>query len=151
MKAHDLGSSLFWLLLSVYVCIESLRGGIGTLREPGMGFIGFGASVLLGILSLTLFLKTLLQKKRLKMEPVFVGKLWRRVLFVLIVLILYANFIDVGGYLISTFLLMSFLFLIVRAYQWWWVLVISALVTISAHLFFSGWLKVEFPKGFLGI
>jgi len=39
---------------------------------------------------------------------------WKRVLFALIALVIYANAMPVAGYLITTFLLMSFLFWIVR-------------------------------------
>ena len=53
MKTLDLASSLFWLFVSIAVFVESLRLGIGTLRSPGMGFMTFAASGILGILSLT--------------------------------------------------------------------------------------------------
>ena len=42
MKRNDQRSSLFWLLLSIAIVIESLRLGIGTPRNPGMGFMSFG-------------------------------------------------------------------------------------------------------------
>ena len=151
MKAYDQISSLFWLLLSISVCIESLRLGIGTLRHPDMGFMAFGASVLLGILSLTLFLQAVLKKEETKTEPLFAGKLWKRVLLALIAILIYAKLMPVAGYLISTFLLMSFLFWMVKGQRWWWVLILSFLTTLITYYVFSVWLKCQFPEGLFGL
>ena len=54
------------------------------------------------------------------------------------------------GFLISTFLLLIFLF---RAggFRKWTPTVAIAFVTLSlSYLFFSSWLNIRFPKGFLG-
>ena len=148
MKTHDQGSSLFWLVFSLIIFIESLRLGIGKLQDPGMGFMAFGASGLLGIFSLILFFQTILKKEEAKTEPLFVGKLWKRVFFVLIALLIYARLMPVAGYIISTFFLMSFLFWIVRGQKWWWVLVSSFLTTLATYYVFSVWLKGQFPESF---
>jgi putative tricarboxylic transport membrane protein len=151
MKAYDQISSLFWLLLSIYVCIESSRLGIDTLRHPGMGFMPFAASVLLGILSLTLFLQGVLEKEEAKPEPLLRGKLWKRVLLALIAILIYAKLMPLAGYLITTFLLMSFLFWVVKGQRWWWVLTLSFLITLITYYVFSVWLKCQFPEGLFGL
>jgi hypothetical protein len=151
MKTYDQISSLFWLLLSISVCIESIRLGTGTLRHPDMGFMAFGVSALLGILSLTLFLRAILKKEEAKIEPFFSGKLWKRVLFVLIAILIYSQLMPVVGYLISTFLLMSFLFWIVKGQNWWRVLILSFLTTLITYYVFSVWLKCQFPEGLFGL
>ena len=116
-----------------------------------MGFIAFGASGLLGILSLILLFQRILKKEEFKMESLFPGKLWRRVLYVLIALLTYSQLMPWGGYLLSTFLLMSFLFWIVRGQRWWWVLVSSLLSTVITYYLFSKWLNCQFPEGFFGL
>lgn len=150
MKGHDLGTSLFWLFLSTLVCIESLRLGIGTFRNPGTGFMAFGTSGLLGILSILLFLQTSFKKERIKTGPLFTGKLWKRVLLVVIALVIYSRSINVIGYLISTFLLMSLLFWIIRGQKWWWILISSFLTTVVTFFVFSKWLNCQFPAGLFG-
>lgn len=146
MRIYDQVSSLCWLLLSVAVCIESLRLGVGTLRHPGMGFMAFGVSLLLGILSLALFSLSTLKPEEAKIEPFFSGRYWKRVLLVLLTIIAYAELMPLGGYLISTFLLMSFLFWIVKG-QLGWVLILSSLTTLITYCVFSVWLKCQFPSG----
>jgi hypothetical protein len=81
--------------------------------------MSFGAPGLLGILSLILFFRTSFKKEDAKIKSPFHGTLWKRVFLVLIALVLYAKLMSLGGYLISTFLLMTFLFFIVERQKVW--------------------------------
>jgi hypothetical protein len=150
MKTLDQTSSLFWLLVSILVFAESLRIGIGTVQNPGMGFMTFGASGILGVLSLGLFLQASLRKEDVRHKPLFAGTLWRRVLFVMLALTIYARVMPVLGYLISTFLLMSLLFWILERKRIGFVLVYALLATLFTHLVFSKWLNCQFPHGWFG-
>ena len=151
MKACDSASSLFWLLLSLVVCVESFRLGVGTLGNPGMGFIGMGAGGLLGILSLALFVQSILKKEGIQTPRIFHGLRWKRVILILIVLLVYAKVMPVLGYLSSTFVLMTFLFWITKEGQkWWWSLVSALLMTVITYLMFSVWLNCQFPQGPFG-
>jgi len=148
MKVYDQLSSLCWLLLSIVVCIESTRLGVGTLRHPGIGFMAFGVSSLLGMLSLALFLQATLRPREVTTEPSPPRKFWKRVFLVLLAIVAYAELMPYGGYLISTFLLMSFLFWIVKG-KLWGVLILSSLTTLITYYVFSVWLKCQFPSGLL--
>lgn len=150
MKTFDQTSSLFWLLVSIAVFIESLRLGIGTVQNPGMGFLTFSASGILGILSLILFLQASLRRKEMKVTPFFAGPLWKRVLLVVMALIVYSKFMPVLGYLISTSLLMITLFWILERRKIRFVFVSSILTTLVTYLVFSKWLNCQFPKGLFG-
>jgi putative tricarboxylic transport membrane protein len=150
MRALDQTSSLFWLLVSVAVFLESIRLGIGTLHNPGRGFLTFGASGILGILSLILFLQASLRKEKVKAAPFLAGPFWKRILLVLIVLILYSRLMPALGYLISTFLLMTTLFLILERRKIVFVFVSSILITLVTYIVFSKWLNCQFPDGLFG-
>jgi len=150
MKTLDQTSSLFWLLVSLSVFIESLRLGIGTLHNPGRGFLTFGASGILGILSLGLFLQATLRKKELKTAHFFAGPLWTRILLIVLVLVVYSWLMPVLGYLISTFLLMTILLLILERKKLVFVFVSSILATVVTYLVFSKWLNCQFPDGLFG-
>jgi predicted Na+-dependent transporter len=150
MKTLDRTSSLFWLLVSILVFAESLRIGIGTVQNPGMGFMTFGASGILGILSLVLFLQASLRKEDTRGKPLFAGAHWQRVLFVLLALVAYAVLMPTLGYLVSTFLLMSLLFWVLERGRLGFVLLWALLATISTHLVFSKWLNCQFPHGWFG-
>jgi Tripartite tricarboxylate transporter TctB family len=150
MKTLDQASSLFWLLVSILVFAESLRIGIGTLHNPGMGFMTLGASGILGILSLVLFLQASVRKEDLRHKPLFAGSMWRRILFVLLVLTVYARVMPVLGYLISTFLLMNLLFWVLERKRIWFVPLYAFLATLFTHFVFSKWLNCQFPQGLFG-
>jgi hypothetical protein len=152
MKTYDRGSSLFWLFLSIYVSIASFRMGIGTPRSPGMGFMTFGSSVLLGIFSLIIFFRTFLKREETEITSVaFSGIMWQRILLVLIALLVYVMLLPVLGYMMMTFLLMSFLFWILKGTKWWWVLGSSFVTTIATYYVFSKWLNCQFPEGIFGL
>jgi Tripartite tricarboxylate transporter TctB family len=147
MRIFDQLGSLFWLFMAIYVCIESLRLGTGTPRSPGMGFMTFGASVVLGFFSLIVFIQTFFKKEESNPQAPFSGVLWTRVVFVTIALLIYSQLMPVLGYLISTFLMMSFLFGIVKKMKWWWVFISSFLTTLGTYYLFSKCLNCQFPDG----
>jgi len=149
MKTYDQASSLFWLLISIAVFVESIRLGTGTLHNPGRGFLTFGASGILGILSLALFVQASIRKEETEREPLFAGN-WERILFVLIVLTLYSWSMPILGYLISTFALMTLLFWVLEKKKIWMVLLSSSLSTLVTYLVFSKWLNCQFPDGLFG-
>ncbi len=149
MNAGKAGS-LFWLLVAIVVSIGAFRLGLGNLRAPGIGFMPFGAAVLLGLLSIISFVQVAAKEKALKSAPLFRGTLWPRVVFAFAALIAYAQLIPVGGYNITTFLLMTFLFWIVERQKVWKVVVYALLTTVITYYVFSKWLNCQFPVGPLG-
>jgi hypothetical protein len=150
VKAYDLISGGFWLLISIAVFIESIRLGIGNLHNPGRGFMTYGASGLLGILSLILFIQASIRRDKALREPLLAGKEWERIVFVLIALGLYSVFMPSLGYLISTFVLMTILFWVLEKKKIGWVFVSSILTTLVSYLVFSKWLNCQFPDGLFG-
>jgi putative tricarboxylic transport membrane protein len=150
MKALDQASSLFWLLVSLAVLIQSTRLGIGSLHDPGMGFLTFGASGLLGLFSIALFIIATLRKGEQRAEPFFSGPYWKRVIFVLFALVVWSWIMPELGYLISTFVLMFLLYWILEKKKIWAVLLSSVLTTGITYLVFSKWLNCQFPRGLFG-
>ncbi len=149
MKTLDQTSSFFWLLVSLSVLIESLRLGIGTVQNPGMGFMPFGASGILGILALFLFLQASFRRETA--AALVVGKFWKRVLFVIFILVLYARVMPLLGYLISTFVMMTIFFWVLERKRAWLGFVFSLLSTFITYIVFSKWLHCQFPDGLFGL
>jgi hypothetical protein len=150
MKLYDQTSSLFWLLVSVAVFVESIRLGVGNLHNPGRGFLTLGASGILGFLALVLLLRASLRKTEGERKSLFAGRMWERVLFVLVVLWLYAWAMPTVGYLVSTFILMLLLFWVLEKKKLGWVLASSVLSTVLTYVVFSKWLNCQFPDGLFG-
>ena len=150
MKSDDRRSSLFWLCFAMFFFVGSLKLGVGTTSAPGMGFISSGTSVLLGVLSIVLFLKTILKNRGGETAANLPAISWRRVLLILISLALYALLLPVAGYLVATFFFMAFLFWVVRRPKLHWVLTLSCVTTFVTYYVFVKWLNCQFPTGLLG-
>jgi hypothetical protein len=151
MKIGDLASSLFWLVLSVAAFIGGYQMGAGTVRVPDGGFMPLVASALLGVLSLVLLVKTIFGKQengKAGASALF-GK---KALMVLIAVICYSIIMPRLGYLIGTFLLMTFLYWLleqngIRGFLRGMVL--SLLTTTLSYYLFAVLLNCSFPAGIL--
>jgi hypothetical protein len=141
--------SLFWLLLGIIVSFASYRLGLGSVREPGTGFVPFGAGMLLAILSLCSLFQEYHKQPGSK-ESLFKGTLWLKVIFAFVALLIYAQLLPYGGYIICTFLLMLFLFNIVERQKAWRVALYSLLTTGLTYYVFSKALNLQFPTGPFG-
>ena len=51
MNKADRGSGLFWFIFSVFISYESHKLGLGTLHQPGPGFLFFWMGIVVAILS----------------------------------------------------------------------------------------------------
>jgi putative tricarboxylic transport membrane protein len=143
-RLRELKSGLFFFGLSVFTLWESLRAGLGTLREPGSGFLSFCAGVALSALSVVLICRG--WSNREKLDPHS-----RRVLLAMVTLFVYSLVLEILGFLIATFLLVAILLQIGASRRWWIQLGMSAVMTFLVYLVFGIWLHVYFPKGFLMI
>ncbi len=150
MRRAEQITCLFWLVLATAVCAGSLRLNVGTPSEPGSGFIPFGTGFLLGILALVHLVQISLRKDE-KEEPLLGDVRWKRGAWVAGSLILYALFLPLLGYLLSTFFFMAILFSIYERKKWWVVGSSGLLVVLVTYFVFHYWLKVQFPVGFFRI
>jgi hypothetical protein len=132
------------------VFVGSIHLGLGTTRQPGPGFITFGASGLLGILSLIGFVRTFTGKRK-SGETLFKNILWWRVVLSGLAILAYALVIPALGYLITTFLLMLFLYFMIHEQKWYWVIISSLLSSLGSYYLFSKLLNCQFPDGLFGL
>ena len=141
---HELRSGLFFFGLSLLVLWESFRVELGTLKEPGSGFLSLCAGLGVGALSLVLIYRGWRVREPGKPHS-------HRVTFALISLFIYSFVLDSIGFVVATFFLVGILFRIGQPRPWWFLIGISALVTFVSYLIFGYFLRVYFPRGFLGI
>ncbi len=152
MKGYDRTSSLVWLAFAIYICIESSRLSFGSFHNPGPGFLPLLIGLLLGILSIIVFLQATLSGKPQESIPSWYPKeRWKKLIWVLVALFAYAVCLEILGFLISAFLLLVFLFRAgIETQKWVWAIGGSAVASLSSYAIFELWLKTQLPKGFLG-
>jgi len=153
-KRHERVSAAFWLVIGVVVTVHACRLGLGHLHTPGPGFIFFVASCLLIGLSAIHFIGTFTGRagpfEGKERADVWEGARFHKILLILAGVSVYIYLFDTAGFLLSTFLLMLFLFKAVEPTGWWVAIISSACTTAAALALFKIWLGVPFPEGILG-
>jgi putative tricarboxylic transport membrane protein len=141
---RELRGGIFFLALSVLIVWESFRVELGTLKEPGSGFLSLCAGLGVGALSLVLIYRGWRVREPGKPHS-------HRVTFALVSLFIYSLVLDSLGFVVATFFLVGILFRLGQPRPWWFLIGVSALVTFLSYLIFGVFLRVYFPRGFLGI
>jgi putative tricarboxylic transport membrane protein len=143
----DAGSGIFWLVWALLVCYGASRLGLGSVTDPGSGFIFFWSGLILAVLALVLISGSTAETNPAD-RPV-VGTDWRKVLLVLASLFLYALFLERIGFAFSTFFLLSFL-LRVSGTPWPRTVAVAVAAAVGTFSLFELWLKIRLPKGIFG-
>jgi len=146
-KDVDLWTGLFLIIFSGAVISEAIELEVGTPRNPGSGFMIFGAACVLGLLALRQFIKSLYSKGREVEGSEAIH--WKRIASVILANIIYIFLLQPVGYLLSTFLLMGFLFQVHEKGRWFSAVWGAGLTSFSSYLIFSRILQLNLPRGLI--
>jgi len=149
MKFRNQFGPLFWIAVAGVVCIDSVHVGVGTFRSPRSGFFPFWLAVILVILALALAMVNRFQEKKGKIADLWKGTKWNRLIFVIILTLIYSILLNTLGFLITTFSLMIILFCMGERKGIWGRITIAIVVVLASYVIFHSWLKVPLPKGIL--
>ena len=153
MKKADQWSGLALSILAVGMIWAALGLPYGNIHNPGPGFFPLWLGVILGGMSIALFVQTTRGKEseRTLQEILEEDVRWEKVLLVLAALILYGFLMDTIGFLIVTVLLMIVLLRFIEPQPWKVVIGWALGGSVGSYLIFEVWMKLRLPKGFLGI
>jgi len=150
-RERDVVSTLVWLFAAIAICYGSVGLSLGTFRRPGPGFFSFLAGVVLGGLSLLVFLRSFKQqsedgKKAFWANP----QRGLKMSYAVIALFLYAVAMNYIGFALSTLLFLGFLMRGVDPQRWSVVILWSIFGTVVSYGIFKYWLDVQLPGGIFG-
>ena len=149
MIKSDRFSAFFFILLSLFVCQQSVALGLGTLGRPGPGLLTFGAGAGIGLLALGLLMQSIFSKEGQREIADNERTLQKgRLLLVCLSLFGYTIVVNWLGFFLSTFGFVLFLLRIIESGRWWRMLMKAALITFGNYLIFEVWLGLNLPKGF---
>ena len=151
MGRADRISGVFWLCFAILAVIESRRLGMGTLHQPGPGFLFFWVNIALGIMALVVLIRAWTGKKTEgPRHAIFGGQNISKIIFVMLSLFMYILLMETVGFIPVTLLLFIFLLGIIEKKRWFFTAFMSIAVTVVAYLIFEVWLQSQLPKGLLG-
>jgi len=145
METEAIGS-LFWLAVGVFFAVGGILLKLGTLRNPGPGFLPLMMASLLVAFSLFVFVRGLVEPGK-----VLRGVQWRSQAVLVVSVLLYGLLLGFAGFLLSTFVLMFVVFglFFEGMRRWPKVLFYAAATAVIGWLVLSVALKVPFPRGTL--
>lgn len=148
MSRKDIYSALLFLALAVAIGLQAGFYPKGNLKHVGPGLFPLILAILLGCLSLTLFLVSLSHRKE-RGKPI-----WPRhktaIGVVLLALFAYGFLLQILGFSLTTFFFS--LALLKYGYPREWLLPFGGALatTVTTLLLFKVWLGTPFPTGIIG-
>ena len=146
MLKADRWIGFLFALFSLYVCIESVRLGLGTYHRPGPGFVSFLAGTILGLLSLALISLVLFRRT----EKAQAWQNQGQILMVFLAMLGFTLLVEWLGFILTAFLLIWFLLKVVEQRGWGFSLGVALVVAGASHVVFDLWLRAQLPAGILG-
>jgi putative tricarboxylic transport membrane protein len=149
--AHFIGV-IFWLAVGLLLSLWSLSYSIGTLTQPGPGFYPLGLGVLLIFFPLILLGQGIRSSPETKKVPPFsISGGWKRVAYVVLILLLLTFLFETIGYLITFFLLIMLLMAGAGLKSWKRILLAAFFSALGVYLVFVLLLQQPLPRGFVGV
>ena len=121
---------------------------MGTIDNPGPGFLPLLLGIAIGLMSVALMIKVWKKVKRQDQTtswPKRGGLI--KVSLIFIVIVLFTALLEITGYIINIFVLFLILLRPVGKQKWIWTLSISIGATVGSYLLFDRWLMLPLPRG----
>lgn len=135
--------SFFWLAVGIFFAVGGIKLGLGTMRNPGPGFLPLIMSLFL--ISFSLFI---LSRGLAGPERFLQGIRWKGRVLAIASVFLYGLVLDLVGFLFSTFIMMFLLYGVFWTgnRRWGWVFVYAAATALIGWILFDVVLNVPFPR-----
>ena len=149
MEKHDLISSTILFCVGLFIVLYSPQFDLGNTTMPRSGFMPFLTGILMCIFSIITFFQAYLDKSG-KVEKIWANIRFRKLVFVLLMLLIYTLLLEKLGFIICTFFMILILIRFVGPQTWLNSFLVAGLTSIISYLLFETWLKAQLPKGILG-
>lgn len=153
MNNREIGNfeGFVWMGIGVVICLISWQTNLGSLWQPGSGFMGFISGFFILVVGLIMVFR-----RRLSKSPPLIGtdsnstshiSSWSRIIYTVALLLAYAILLNTLGYIITTFLVMWGLFYHRRRGNLFLSCITSLITVVVTYVVFDVWLLVQFPRG----
>ncbi|OGP28565.1 MAG: hypothetical protein A2038_06780 [Deltaproteobacteria bacterium GWA2_57_13] len=152
MKYSEIIGGIFWLLLGIIFTILATGYQIGSVTQPGPGFLPLGVGLLLIVFSLVILGQGLQSLKNLEAVVPFSkpGGL-KKVAYIVLLLLVLGFFFEEIGLLITVFLLLTLSMLVAELKSWKKIIFLGLVTTLGVYILFVLLLSQQLPRGFLRV
>lgn len=148
MKKNDRYTSLIYVAFGFYIAFEGYRLNFGNFNNPGSGFFVFLAGITLSSISIALFILTFFSKEE-KEKIIWREIQWTKGIKLMAYLFAFTFVFRWMGFLLSTFVLLLFLYKSGEPKRWRGPIVLSVISILVCYLLFGVLLETQFPEGIL--
>jgi len=146
----ELWAGLFGLALSIFVVWSGYALKLGTINDPGSGYVMFYAGLLMVLFSLIILYGAIKDG-----GPTFLslwrGVLWTKPMIVIALLVVFALLFETLGFLASTILLLMALLRAIDPVPWRRAIPIAIMVPLVCWYVLDKLLLIQLPAGVLRI
>ncbi len=146
IEKWDRLTGLILLVIGIVGAWSSVHLKMGSFKHPGVGFLPFGLSIILILLSLSLIVSR--WSKESRPMPFWPHRGWLRPLLGVVILSLYALVIEKMGFPLTTFIFLIAWMGVIERIHWLKIILSSIGVTLGLYLIFGYFLEVPIPMGF---
>jgi putative tricarboxylic transport membrane protein len=150
VKHADVVSALVWLAIGLGVVRAGYDLGLGSVRDPGSGFMLFWVGLVMAGLALAILIEAL-RRPAAGPGAAVPGARHFKVAAVVAALVLYAWLLETLGFILTTTPILIFLFKAVEPQRWSVAIAGGIVSTLTAYLVFRVWLGAQLPVGVLGV
>ena len=147
MRTGEILAAIFWLAIALVVTWSGYDLGLGTLVDPGPGFMFFWVGLLMIGLSAAALAAAARQPVAEGLGQLWAGTRWWFVPYVVALLAVYAWVMPTVGFMGTTAVFLFILFMSIDRKGWLAPPLGAVLVTATAYIVFHRWLGTQLPAG----
>lgn len=146
VRRAEFWGGLFWLAFGAFITWQGWLLELGTLREPGSGFVFFWLGLMIAVFAVVITLDGVRGEGPL-LADLWRGARWRNVLMVILALIAFGFLFEGLGFVLCSLALLLFLMTFVDPVKPVLSIPISVVAAVGVWYVLEKVLLVQLPKG----
>lgn len=151
MNAERVGG-LFWLLFGCAAAYGGLDLGLGTMEEPGSGFLTFVAGSFVALMAILIVIQSYRgdPAAQARVSDLWKGAMWWRAVAISGLILLFIFSFETIGFFVCSFLLLVIIMRWLEGLEWKLCLLVPTIATVTTYLVFKKMMNISLPAGIFG-
>jgi putative tricarboxylic transport membrane protein len=139
---------LLFVVFSVVIGFEARKYPLGTIDNPGPGFLPLLLGVAMAVMAVALAVRVWRNGEAEAHRPFWPDKGGlSKVSLTFATILLFTALLEITGYMVNILFLFLILLRPIGRQKWVWSMAISIGATVVAYLLFDRWLMIPLPRG----